>query len=133
MSERDPFLRRFERDGVVAAVLLASVAAIWSGEARAPLSVVGGGVLAAISYRAIKGGVEAVAAGGRGGAALVKFFTRHAILAVAAYVMLVRLRLHPLWVMAGASSLVAAAVAAAARFLRHGTERPAAGPRPPGA
>lgn len=133
MSERDPFLRRFERDGVVAAVLLASVAAIWSGEARAPLSVVGGGVLAAISYRAIKGGVDAVAAGGRGRAALVKFFTRHAILAFAAYVMLVRLRLHPLWVMAGASSLVAAAVAAAARFLRHGTERSAAGHRPPGA
>jgi hypothetical protein len=92
--------------------------------------VLGGGLLAAISYRAIKGGVDAVAAGGRGGAALVKFFTRHGILAFAAYVMLVRLRLHPLWVMAGASSLVAAAVAAAVRFLRRGTDRSAAGRRP---
>jgi hypothetical protein len=44
--------------------------------------------------------------------------------------MLVRLRLHPLWVMAGASSLVAAAGAAAVRFLRRRAERSAAGHRP---
>lgn len=131
MSERDPFLRLFERDGLIACAVMAGGAAVWAGgEPRAPLSVLGGGLLAAISYRAIKGGVDAVAGGGGGGAALVKFFTRHAILAFAAYVMLVRLRLHPLWVMAGASSLVAAAGAAAVRFLRHRTERSAAGHRP---
>jgi hypothetical protein len=130
MPERDPLLRRFERDGTIACALMAGAALVWSGGALAPVSVLGGGLLSAISYRAIKGGVDAVAAGGGGRAALVKFFTRHGILALAAYVMLARLRLHPLWVMAGASSLVAAAVAAAARFLRHGRKRAATGRRP---
>jgi hypothetical protein len=48
----------------------------------------------------------------------VKFVTRHAILAVAAYVMLARLRLHPIGLLVGASSLVLAAAAAMARSSR---------------
>jgi hypothetical protein len=69
----------------------------------------------AISYRGIKGGIEAAAgaaAGRRGGiglaVGLVKFFTRYAILAVAAYVIMARLTLPPVAVIAGASSLVVA-------------------------
>ena len=83
---------------------------------RAAVGVLGGGLLAAVSYRAIKGAVDAAMDAQRRPAALVKFVTRHAILAVAAYVMLVRLRLHPIGILVGASSLVLAAAVAAARF-----------------
>jgi hypothetical protein len=117
VTERDPFLRRLERDGLVACAAMAGVALPIAG-AWMSLAVVGGGLLAASSYRAIKGGVDAVSGGGTRTAALVKYFTRHAILAVAAYVMLVRLRLHPVGVLTGASSLVVAAAVAAARSLR---------------
>lgn len=119
MSERDPFLRRLERDALVACVVMAAVALVVpKGGPMMAASVAGGGVLAAVSYRAIKGGVDAVAQGGRRAAALVKFFTRYAILAAAAYVMLVRFRLHPVGVLTGASSIVVAAAVAAARVLR---------------
>jgi hypothetical protein len=46
---------------------------------------------------------------------LVKFFTRYAILALAAYVIMARLRLPPLAVFAGASSLVVAVAVEAVR------------------
>jgi hypothetical protein len=45
----------------------------------------------------------------------VKFFTRHAILAVAAYVMMVRLHLDPVGMFIGVTSVVVAAAVAAAR------------------
>jgi hypothetical protein len=119
VTERDPFLRRFERDAVAACVAMAVAAFAVSDEGwRAALSVMGGGLLAGASYRAIKGGVDAVSGGGTRGAALVKYFTRYGILTVAAYVMLVRLRLHPVGVLTGASSLVVAAAVAAARSVR---------------
>ncbi|MBK5297521.1 MAG: hypothetical protein JJE40_10215 [Vicinamibacteria bacterium] len=111
------FLLRLERDALIAcaamaaAVLLAPFGGPWSA-----LGVLGGGALAAVSYRGLKAVVfGAVGAGSGRAGALVKFFTRHAMLAVAAYVMLARLRL-PAWaVAAGASSLVVAVVIAAAR------------------
>ena len=46
---------------------------------------------------------------------LVKFITRFAILGVIAYVMMVRLRAQPVWMLIGASSLVAAAALEAVR------------------
>jgi hypothetical protein len=114
----DPLLRAFERDAAVACIALALGALILpGGGATAAASVVGGGALSAISYRAIKRAVTAVSGGGGRAFALVNFFTRHGILAVAAYVMLARLRLHPVGVIVGASSLVLAAAAAAARFV----------------
>jgi hypothetical protein len=119
VTERDPFLRALERDAVIACGCCAAVALAFGPEgARAALGVLGGGALAAVSYRAIKSAVDA--ATGRGGrpTALVKFVTRHAILAVAAYVMLARLRLHPIGLLVGASSLVLAAAAAMARSSR---------------
>jgi hypothetical protein len=119
VAERDPFLRRFERDAILGCVALASAALLWpGGGAWLAASVAGGGLLAATSYRFIKGGVDAVAIGGTRPAALVKYFTRYGILAVAAYVMLARFRLHPVGLLAGASSLVVAAGVAAARALR---------------
>jgi len=119
VSERDPFVRGLERDAVIACGCCAVGAlALGSEGPRAAAGVLGGGLLAALSYKAIKSAVDA-AAGMRGrAAALVKFVTRHAILAVAAYVMLVRLRLHPIGILVGASSLVLAAAFAAARFSR---------------
>jgi hypothetical protein len=114
--ERDPMLRRIERTSV--AVCGAMAVAAWiaaRGRLDAPLGVVGGALLVAISYRGIKGGIDAVAgaAGGerrRAGVTigLVKFFTRYAILAVAAWVIMARLTLPPVAVIAGASSLVVA-------------------------
>jgi hypothetical protein len=116
MGEADPFLRRIEHTSVVACGVMAAAAwAVGGGRVEMPIAVVGGGLLAAISYRGIKGGIDAVtgAAAGGGRAAgmavgLVKFFTRYAILAAAAYVIMARLALPPVAVVAGASSLVVA-------------------------
>ena len=118
MGERDPFLRRFERDAIVACAALATAALVWpGGGAWGAASVAGGGLLAATSYRFIKGGVDAVAAGGTRPAPLVKYFTRYGILAVAADVKLARFRLHPVGLLAGVSSLAVATGVAAARSL----------------
>jgi hypothetical protein len=80
------------------------------------LGVVGGALLVAVSYRAIHAGVDAVVLAGSTTHTrrstiwrLVKFITRFAILGLIAYVMMVRLRAHPVWMLLGASSLVAAA------------------------
>jgi hypothetical protein len=84
----------------------------------AAVSVVCGGLLAWVSYRGIRSGVDAVISGQKGRVLpLVKFFTRYAILGLLAYVMLARLRVSPAGLLAGASSLVAAACAAAARVI----------------
>ena len=123
MPETYPALRRVERDGVIACAVMAAAAwALARGAVEAPLGVLGGGALAWISYRGIKGGIDAVAYVGTGGwtarnraFGLVKFFTRYAILAVAAYVIMARLRLSPVAVMAGASSIVVAAAVEALR------------------
>ncbi len=111
------FLPRLERDAVIAcAVMALAVLAMPSGGGWAALGVVGGGALAGISYGGLKAGVYGAAGRAPGrGRALVKFFTRYAMLAVAAYVMLARLRL-PAWaIAAGASSLVVAVAIAAVR------------------
>lgn len=113
-----PFIARVERDALLVCVVLAGLAAFWPGGGwRLAGAVLAGGALAGYGYLAMKGLVEALGPGGRYRWALVKFFTRHAILAVAAYGMLARLRLDPLAVIAGASSLVVAITIAAARTL----------------
>ena len=104
-------------------------ALVWrGGHLDAAAAVATGGMLAGISYRGIKGGIDAaVAPGGDGsesaggwrrGAALVKFFTRYAIVALAAYIGMARLHLHPVGVVAGASSFVMAAAVEAIRSAR---------------
>jgi hypothetical protein len=118
-------LRQLERDALVACVAMALAAFfIPFGGPWAALGVLGGGGLAGVSYWGLKAGVYGPV-GARSGrpAALVKFFTRYAMLAVAAYVMLARLRL-PAWaVAAGASSLVVAVASAAARAWRSASGR----------
>jgi hypothetical protein len=117
VAEADPLLRRVERNAVWACAAMSALAwAAAGGSVAAALGVIAGGALAAVSYRGIKGGIDALVgamtAGARGGTrtviGLVKFFTRYAILAVAAYVIMARLRMPPLAVFAGASSFVVA-------------------------
>jgi hypothetical protein len=118
-------LRRMERGAIIACAAMAAAAwVIARGRVDAPLGVAGGGLLALISYKGIKGGVDAlVGALAEGGVTrrqgtvigLVKFFTRYAILAVVAYVIMARLRLPPVAVCAGASSLVLAVTFEAVR------------------
>ena len=159
-AEADRHLRQFERDAVVACGAMAAVALVVSRGVEAPLGVLAGGLLMALSYLAVKGGVDAVV--GRGsdapGAAAevdatpaadpaaagsaeatgepaegpppvrlslrrrvlgaVKFFTRYALLALGAYVMLSCFRLHPMGLMAGAVSPFVAALAQVVRMSR---------------
>lgn len=101
-------------------------AAVWPGRWRIPAGVIGGGLLVALSAWAIRGVVDGFLGGGRAGekgrpssrSVLVKFFTRHAILALAAYGMMVRLHLDPVAMLAGVSSLVLAAGIDALRRLQ---------------
>ena len=113
VAESDPALRRLERHSVIACAVLAVAAGIVTRRVEAPLGVLCGGGLVAISYRGIKAGITVLAEAGAGGTrkvavGLVKSFTRYGILAVAAYVMMARLRLPPVAVFVGASSLVIA-------------------------
>jgi hypothetical protein len=108
-------MRQFERDALTACLVMAVIAGLAAWDPRAAAGVLGGGLLAAISYRGLKAGVMTAAGGSGHALALVKFFTRYAMLALAAYVMLARLRLPPWAVVAGASSLVVAIVVAAVR------------------
>ena len=102
------------------------MAAAWTRGFRAPLGVLGGGLLIGLSYWAIRGTVDALIAVRSGGETaekrarfqLVKFFTRHGMLALAAYVMMVRLHLDPVGLLAGVSSLAVAVAVEVLRDLR---------------
>ena len=131
-GDSDPALRRFELDAVIACGVVAVLAfALTSPNGLVPalnafLAVLAGGLLTGLSYRAIKGGVDVavVAATGAGLSKArrvvlsVKFFTRYALLAVAAYVMLTCFHLHPVGVLAGATSPFLAAVVLVGRLAR---------------
>ncbi|HOC16701.1 MAG TPA: ATP synthase subunit I [Vicinamibacterales bacterium] len=111
----DP-LRSFERDSAVACLAMAGAGWALSGwRLDVAGGVLAGGGLMAVSYAFIKGGVEgaaralAEAAGTsrrrvRLALAVVKFLTRYALLAVAAYGILTCFHLHPAGVLAGALS-----------------------------
>ena len=130
--EADPLLRRLERHAVIACLAMAAVAlAVRGGRPDVALGVLGGGVLVGASYLAIKASVDRLvaraAAGGAGtrhgrkagwvfGMAL--FVLRYALLGLIAYVMIARLRLHPVGLIVGATSVVAAAAVEAIRFIR---------------
>lgn len=122
-GETDPVLRRLERDAAVACGIFVVVGFV-AGGVEVALGVVGGGVLIGTSYWAIKTGVDALleAAGARPDAAaraaargVVRLAGRYALLALLAYAMIARLRLHPVGLLLGASSIVAAALAEAVR------------------
>ena len=120
----DAVVRRIERTALafcgvmtIAAVVLAQGSA-WPG-----IAVLAGGLLIATSYWSIKAGVsrlvgrdDAIARVPRARIAF-QLAGRYALLALMAYVMIVRLRLHPLGLLAGASSIVAAVTVEAVRVL----------------
>src|SRR4026207_44305 len=58
---RDPVLRRVERTAAVVCLVMAAVALILSkGDLRAPLGVLGGGLLVAIRHRPVGPGVRRI-------------------------------------------------------------------------
>lgn len=114
---------RLRRDATLACLVLAAGALIvWPRDWRTAAGIVGGGVLIALSAWAIQGVVDGLlkpSGGSRPGwSVLVKFFTRHAILALAAYGMMARLKLDPVGMLVGVSSLALAAGLEAARGLQ---------------
>jgi hypothetical protein len=106
--------RRIFRDSaIVCGVLALAALSLWPRSWAAAGGVLAGGSLIGVSAWAIQGAVNGlmVRAGGEpsGSRVLVKFFTRHAILAAAAYGIMVRLHLDPVGMLVGVSSLVLAA------------------------
>ena len=115
------------------ACLAMAVAAYVLGHGRwAPVfGVLGGGLLIGISYRTIGSGVSGIVdlmsrprLAGEGapappkvGRKTVIVVGRYALLTLLAYVMIARLRLHPLGLLAGASSVVAGAGVEALRLI----------------
>ena len=96
--------------------------------ASAAIGVIGGGVLIGVSAFSLASGIGGVAGLFDGSApadarhrivrgAALKLAGRYALLGFLAYVMIARLRLHPVGVLAGVSSVAAAAFIEAARFL----------------
>ena len=91
--------------------------------------VFGGAVIVAVSYWAIKRGVnglsvameQGASARARAARALIMLVGRYALLALIAYVMIARLRLSPLGLLLGASVIpIAVAVEALATFKTNG-------------
>jgi hypothetical protein len=124
-------LRRVQANGVVGCVALATAALVLSrGRLSPALAVLAGGSLAGISYWMLASGVtgvvdlmlprsgESARWTARSRLAIAgKLAGRYALLALLAYVMIARLRLHPLGLLVGASSVVAAVAIEAVRFL----------------
>jgi len=127
-------LRRLERGALLWTILAAGVVLV-AAPARTDimLGVAGGGVLSIVSFYAIRASVDAVMLTARpadaddgGGAAarkpglggvLVKLTGRYALLGLLAYVMISRLRLHPLGLLVGVTALAASATVEAVRGL----------------
>jgi len=123
----DDLLVRLQRNACFACATFTAIAAGVSGW-RAGAAVIGGGLLAGTSFLLIKGAILDVTAfedprdplrRSNTSFALVKLTTRYALLAFLAYVMIARLRLHPIGLIVGASSLVVAAAVEAARLFRN--------------
>jgi hypothetical protein len=119
-------LRRLGWTAIVLCFVMALGALALSG-VRAAAGVLGGGLLIGISYLALGSGTSALvrvmsSASGEDRARVVRsagirLIGRYALLGFLAYVMIARLRLHPLGLLAGASSVAAAAFVEAARLL----------------
>jgi len=132
-SPGDRQLRRIERDTlIVGGVLAASALAVWPSQPGRAAGVAGGVLLIALSYQGIRAGVDAVwappagsvdsasspAAHARPRLGFVKFFTRHAILAVSAYVMMARFEFDPMAMLAGVTAPAVAASIESVRIMR---------------
>ena len=122
---KDPLLRRVARSaGIICAA--GALVALPLGGWRAAAGVAGGGLLVAISFAAVAfsigafiGRVDPASPArtrrpNRVLAAAV-FILHYALLALVAYVMIARLRLHPIGLVGGVTSFVLAAAVEAAR------------------
>jgi len=135
-----PLLRRLERGALVWCALAAvGVLALAPSRTDVLLGIAGGGILAIVSFYAIRGSVDAAvrafapaaepipepipepapqpATRPGMGSLVVKMAGRYALLALLAYVMIARLRLHPLGLLLGMTALAASATAEAVRSL----------------
>lgn len=117
----DPLLQRLRRNTLIACSAIGIVALIVDPDRPAAmLGVLGGGVLVAISYIAVAFTIqtfmpeEGKPRRKRGFAALL-FAGHYALLAFAAYVMIARLRLHPIGLLGGVTSFVVAVALEAGR------------------
>lgn len=118
MLDQDPLLARLQRrSAAICAIAAVAALALTRGSWRAAGGVAGGGVLIAVSFLAIRGAFDRLVARRHLGMALVIMAGHYALLIFLAYVMIARLRLHPLGLVAGASSVVAAAALEAGRLL----------------
>jgi hypothetical protein len=114
VTDVDPFRRRFERTAVAVCFGMAVLALVIAGGRPGPaVGVLAGGLLIGVSYWTIGLAVF----GEKVAWTLARVVLRYALLALLAYVMIARLRLHPLGLLAGASSVVAAASIEACRLL----------------
>jgi hypothetical protein len=124
-------LHRIQTTAIVVCLVLAAAAILVSrGRIGPAVAVLAGGSLAGISYWMLASGVNGIVdlMMPRSGdaarltrrtrlAIMGKLAGRYALLALLAYVMIARLRLHPLGLLVGASSVVAAVAIEAVRFL----------------
>jgi hypothetical protein len=133
-------LRRLEW-GAIAWTILAVVVVLVTAPRRTDLmlGVAGGGLLSIASFYAIRASVDAVMLAirpadstepdaaartpGRAGV-LFKLTGRYALLGLLAYVMIARLRLHPLGLLVGVTALAASATVEAVRGLGGGSGPP---------
>ena len=121
------FLHRLQRTTLMSLGALALAAfVVRPAQPRIALGVLGGGVLIGLSYWGLRALADVIARPADFGQkrpsfrvfALVKFFTRHAILALAAYGMMARLELHPIGLLIGVSAPGVAAAVEAMRARR---------------
>jgi hypothetical protein len=127
--ESDPTLRAVQRNALVIAAAMTAAALFVRPRPQFALAVAAGALLVGVSYWTLTRGVSALAAmlaNGPGeapkprrqaGRELWKLVLRYALLALLAYVMIARLRLHPWGLLAGASSVVAGVSVEAVRLL----------------
>lgn len=116
-KDRDPALGRIERDAALACAAFAAFAWLGTGAPASAVGVLAGGLLMGASYWTIKSAVDRLAAVRHPegevppGVARVSAWVmlrvagRYALLAGIAYVMITRLRLHPLGLLAGVSTI----------------------------
>jgi hypothetical protein len=132
--DADPTLRRLERRAIWFCVTAAAISvAVRGGRLDMAAGVLCGGALIAVSYWAIRssvgaivvlvaraspfsppaqegdGGVEPAGFRPGSGAILLRLAGRYALLGLMAYAMIARLRVHPIGLLIGTSSLLAAA------------------------
>ena len=113
----DQTLGRIARNAILISAVF-TAAALMLGGLNAAVGVVGGAALALMSFLMLKKGTARLADPAAPpvskGRVAVLVLLRYALLGFAAYVMIARLRLHPLGLLVGASSIVTAVAVEAA-------------------